>query len=292
MSFKQISINIDSKRAEILADLFMTLGAFSSSIEDQFEGTELEQAIFNEPGMDVARAWQNSTVMGLFDATTDIPNIVTQIKALSGFDFEFVVQDIDDQDWVTLTQNQFEPIAITSDFYIVPSWHQIPANAKTSIILDPGLAFGTGSHPTTNMCLKWIAKHVSSNTSCLDYGCGSGILAIACKKFASPQVVGVDIDPQAIEASNANAKNNQVEIDFVDSNLHINNSFDVVIANILSNPLRILAPILANFCKNKLILSGILDSQIDELRQIYQKFFAFVVVSDLQDGWVVLECTK
>ncbi len=291
MSFKEISINIDSKNADKLSDIFMDIGVLSVTTEDQYEGTELEQPIFNEPGMVVAELWTHSKVTVLVNATTDIDELITQAYGSLGRKFEYCVTDIDDKDWVRLTQSQFTPIEVTDNLYIVPSWHELPNKSAIGIVLDPGLAFGTGSHATTFMCLEWITKNITTKNAVLDYGCGSGILAIAAKKFGAKQVSGVDIDPQAIESSMYNAINNQVDITWYLPKQLTNMTVDIVIANILSNPLRILAPVLAKLTTNKLILSGILDSQIEELSQIYRQWFDVFVATQM-DGWVLLECTK
>lgn len=291
MAFKQLIINIDSKNADKLSDIFFDLKVLSVSIEDQYEGTDLEQPIFNEPGMIVEGLWEHSKVIVLVDDNIQIADLIQKAKEQLGQNFSYSVEQVDDQDWVRLTQNQFQPIEITKNFYIVPSWHEIPNNSTKSITLDPGLAFGTGSHPTTFMCLEWIANHVNNEYSVLDYGCGSGILAIAAKKFAAHKVYGVDIDEQAIISSKANALNNQVTINFISADKLPPQSFDIVIANILSNPLRMLAPLLARLTQSQLILSGILESQIEELSLIYGQWFT-VKAAKIMDGWVLLECTK
>ena len=292
MSFKQIIINIDSKTADILSDILFNLNALSVSIEDQYEGTDLEQPIFNEPGMVVESLWDNSRINVLLDENTNITEFISNAVAILGYEFDYQVELIDDQDWVRLTQSQFNPIQINQDFYIVPSWHEIPNKTAKSIILDPGLAFGTGSHPTTFMCLNWISTNINLKHSVLDYGCGSGILAIAAKIHGAHKVYGVDIDEQAIESSKYNAHNNNVDIIFSHAdNLTINN-FDIVIANILSNPLRILAPRLAKLCRHTLILSGILDSQSEELSNIYRQYFTTVKIVNNVDGWILLRCDK
>lgn len=291
MSFKQIIINIDSKSADILSELFFDLDVLSVSIEDQFEGTDLEQAIFDEPGMAAAGLWNHSKLVVLVNDDTNIQELVSNAENLFGQKLQHQVEIIDDQDWVRLTQSQFQPIKVTDNYYIVPTWHELPDKSAKSIILDPGLAFGTGSHPTTFMCLEWIAKNVNSKHNVLDYGCGSGILAITAKKFGAKNVYGVDIDPQAILSSKENATKNQEEIYFTIPEKLPNLEFEVVIANILSNPLRLLAPHLAKLTKAKLILSGILDTQSKELSEIYSNWFT-VIEAKLMDGWVLLECTK
>jgi ribosomal protein L11 methyltransferase len=293
MSFTQLRIKINSEQAELLSDAFFDLAALSVSIEDEHEGTPLEQPIFNEPGMDVDKLWQHSLLLVLFADSEDIAAIVAQAKSLTGIDFEYQLEQVDDQDWVRLTQSQFEPIKVTDKLYIVPSWHSLPDPGAIGVILDPGLAFGTGSHPTTFMCLEWLTNNVNSSLSILDYGCGSGILAIAAKKLGANSVTGVDIDKQAIESSLYNAEVNQVEINFYLPEQFNSGQYDVVVANILSNPLRMLAGALASYVKpgGKIILSGILDSQIEEMSEIYQQWFE-MRVSKIQDGWVCLEGSK
>lgn len=293
MSFKQIIINIDSQRAEQLSDIFFDLGALSVSIEDEHEGTELEQPIFNEPGMIVEALWEHSKVVVLFDDLADVASLVSAAEIELNAAFSYVQENVDDQDWVRLTQSQFEPIEVTPNLYIVPSWHSIPNTNATGIILDPGLAFGTGSHPTTFMCLRWIAENITPELEVLDYGCGSGILAITAKKVGAKLVDGVDIDSQAIESSLYNAEVNQVMVNFCLPNQFVAKQYDVVIANILSNPLRMLASALASYVKpsGQIILSGILDSQIEEMCEIYAQWFAMSTYT-IQEGWACLHGVK
>lgn len=290
MSFKQLKINIDSKNAEILSDIFFDLGALSVGIEDQYEGTELEQPIFNEPGMVVDKLWEHSTVTVLFGKDDDIISLHAQAEQNLGRKFDYLLEIVDDQDWVRLTQSQFEPIEVTPKLYIVPSWHTIPNPDAIGIILDPGLAFGTGSHPTTFMCLKYLAEKINPQQEVLDYGCGSGILAITAKKLGAKIVDGVDIDTQAIESSLYNAENNNVVVNFYLPNQFTTKQYDLVVANILSNPLRMLASALASYVKaqGKIILSGILDNQIEEMCEIYSQWFTMRTYTT-QDGWACLE---
>lgn len=293
MSFKQIIINIDSQRAEQLSDIFFDLGALSVSIEDEHEGTELEQPIFNEPGMIVEALWEHSKVVVLFDDLADVASLVSAAEIELDATFSYVQENVDDQDWVRLTQSQFEPIEVTPNLYIVPSWHSIPNANATEIILDPGLAFGTGSHPTTFMCLRWIAENIIPELEVLDYGCGSGILAITAKKVGAKLVDGVDIDAQAIESSLYNAEVNQVMVNFCLPNQFVAKQYDVVIANILSNPLRMLASALASYVKpcGQIILSGILESQIEEMCEIYAQWFVMSTYT-IQEGWACLHGVK
>ena len=293
MSFKQIIINIDSQRAEQLSDIFFDLGALSVSIEDEYEGTELEQPIFNEPGMIVEALWEHSKVVVLFDDLADVASLVSAAEIELNAAFSYVQENVDDQDWVRLTQSQFEAIEVTPNLYIVPSWHSIPNAEATGIILDPGLAFGTGSHPTTFMCLRWIAENITPELEVLDYGCGSGILAITAKKVGAKLVDGVDIDAQAIESSLYNAEVNQVRVNFCLPNQFLAKQYDVVIANILSNPLRMLASALASYVKpsGQIILSGILESQIEEMCEIYAQWFVMSTYT-IQEGWACLHGVK
>jgi ribosomal protein L11 methyltransferase len=289
--FTELTITVDSKSADKLSDIFFDLDVLSVYIEDADAGTPNEKPIFGEPGMIVDGLWNNSKLVVLLNHDANINQLVTLAKSQSGIDFDYTQKNIADEDWVRLTQSQFQPIQINPDFYIVPSWHEIPLNVNHSIILDPGLAFGTGSHATTFMCLEWLAEHITPQLSVLDYGCGSGILGITAKIFGAHTVYGVDIDEQAIIASLDNAKNNQVDIKFFTPDKLPDIKFDVVVANILSNPLRFLAPALAKITKSKLILSGILDSQSQELSEIYSKWFK-VAPHAIKDGWVLLECTR
>lgn len=293
MGFLQLVINIDSNSADRLSDIFMELDALSVSALDQNEGTELEQPLFNEPGHEIQALWDNSRLLILFDSNVNILQIIADAAKLLGHEFNYTIENVNDQDWVRLTQNQFDPIRINNKLYIVPSWHEPPNKAAATITLDPGLAFGTGSHPTTFMCLDWISHNIQTSTlHVLDYGCGSGILAIAAKKFGAVNVYGIDIDVQAIEASTSNAIINTVDIEFGLPTQLPNMQFEIVIANILSNPLRMLAPALAKLTQDTLVLSGILDNQSAELIKIYKQWFRQVIVARNMDGWVLLKCTK
>lgn len=293
MSFKQLKIKVDSEKADLLGDAFFAEDALSVSVEDQFEGTEFEEPIFNEPGMEVEKLWQHSLLVVLLTEDCDIDQIVSNVQKKTKLTFDYEIENIDDQDWVRLTQSQFEPIKITDKLFIVPSWHELPIANATGIILDPGLAFGTGSHPTTFMCLEWLAKNVSATDNLLDYGCGSGILAITAAKLGAKKVTGVDIDKQAIESSLYNAEVNQTQVNFFLPDKFNPATYDIVIANILSNPLRMLASALSGYvCKGgKIVLSGILDSQIEEMSSIYQEWFDMQVYK-VMDGWVCLEGIK
>ncbi|MDF7676343.1 50S ribosomal protein L11 methyltransferase [Neisseriaceae bacterium ESL0693] len=296
MHYQQIAITVMQSQADPLSDALMNHGALSTAIEDANAGTIREQPIFGEPGMPTEEVWQNSVIIALFEANADIKSILTAAAAACDLPVPpYTLETIPEQDWVRLTQSQFEPIQISSRLWITPSWHQQPAQQDIiNLQLDPGLAFGTGSHPTTRLCLQWLDTHIKGNEKILDYGCGSGILAIAAAKLGAGSVVGVDIDPQAIRASRQNAIQNQVEAQFCLPDEVAEGQFDVVIANILANPLRLLAQMLAERTRKggQIVLSGILSEQTAELSAIYQQWFD-LNEPQIIDGWVCISgCRK
>ena len=235
MSYQQTTIAVNDALAERLADALMEHGALSAAIEDAYAGTENEQAIFGEPGMPTEQIWQQSKVIALFGEDDDAAAIIAQAAAECDLsDLPYTLEILPEQDWVRLTQAQFDPIQISDRLWITPSWHNAPDADAVNLQLDPGLAFGTGSHPTTRLCLQWLDSELKGGESVLDYGCGSGILAIAALKLGAGSAAGVDIDEQAIRASNDNAAQNNVNAQF-----HLPDSlpagqFDVVVANIFS----------------------------------------------------------
>ena len=215
MSYQQITINVNDAVAERLADALMEHGALSAAIEDAYAGTENEQAIFGEPGMPTEQIWQQSKVIALFGESDDATSIIEAAAQECGLnDLKYTGEILEDQDWVRLTQAQFDPIQISDRLWITPSWHEAPDGNAVNLQLDPGLAFGTGSHPTTRLCLKWLDTQLKGGESVLDYGCGSGILAIAALKLGAGSAIGVDIDEQAIRASKDNAAQNNVDAQF------------------------------------------------------------------------------
>lgn len=289
----RIAVNQD---ADAISDALMELGAISSSIEDALAETPEEQAIFGEPGDPPPGIWQQSSVSALFAPESDLPEIIQALQEAFALPASaFSQEQIAEQDWVRTTQSQFDPIRIRDDFWIVPSWHTAPSPNGINLVLDPGLAFGTGSHPTTHLCLDWLAQQTLAHKIVLDYGCGSGILAIAAMKLGAQAAIGIDIDAQAIQASQDNARQNAVQADFrLASDASDNTSCaDLVVANILSSALNVLAPVLANACRpgGKIALSGILPGQMDALNSLYQSWF--VMQAPIQrDGWVLLTGTK
>jgi ribosomal protein L11 methyltransferase len=293
MSWISLKLAAEGDDAEVLADALMAAGALSVSIEDRDAGTDAEQAQFGEPGLDDPKAWQRNWVVALLAADANVDALVARLKIPAETERE--IELVPEQDWVRLTQSQFEPIPISERLWIVPSWHQAPNPDAIVLVLDPGLAFGTGSHPTTRLCLKWLEQALCPDkpVSVLDYGCGSGILAIAAKKLGAGYVIGTDIDAQAITASRANAESNQVEAAFYLPDTMPAGEFDVVVANILTNPLKALMPLLAGRVKTggRIALSGILTEQADELIALYNTRFAMRLWAT-EDGWVCLTGTK
>lgn len=294
MAYQQTTLAVNDRIAEPLSDALMEHGALSAAIEDAYAGTDGEQPIFGEPGMPAEQIWQQSKVIALFDEHTDITPIITAAAQDCGIPTpSHTTEIIPEQDWVRLTQAQFDPIKISDRLWITPSWHEIPDANAVNLQLDPGLAFGTGSHPTTHLCLKWLDDNLTGGESVLDYGCGSGILAIASLKLGAGSAVGVDIDPQAIRASNDNATRNNVNAQFYLPDGLPEGQFDVVVANILANPLRMLGDMLAVRTKKggRIVLSGLLEEQVEELSEIYGQWFE-LNPAQIDTGWACLSGTK
>ena len=291
----ELMLLVPEAAVDDVGDAFVALDALSVSVEDADAMTDAESALFGEPGMPPPKeGWQRSRVVALFPTETAAKEAAALLKLQDFFEGCVVqgVRAVLEQDWVRLTQSQFEPVAITPAFWIVPTWHDPPAAAQKVIRLDPGLAFGTGTHPTTRMCLRWIAQHPPTDQRVLDYGCGSGILAIGAAKFGARTIVAVDIDPSAVESTRLNAEANQARLEAGLPNL-ANGEHDLVLANILATPLRVLAPLLCAHVRRggHLVLAGILARQVDELRNAYAPWVA-LDVSDEEDGWILMTARK
>jgi ribosomal protein L11 methyltransferase len=279
-------------RVETVSDALDALDALSVSVEDADAQTDAEQALFGEPGLPPPKeGWQRSRVIALFAAEAQAREAATVLAAQDFFaDCQVLgLADVPEQDWVRLTQSQFAPVEITPEFWIVPSWHEPPARARQVIRLDPGLAFGTGTHPTTRMCLRWIASGGShGGKRVLDYGCGSGILAIGAAKFGALDIDAVDIDEAAVASTRLNAEANaaHLKVGLPDA---AKGRYDIVLANILATPLKVLAPLLCEYVApgGSLVLAGILDRQADELKLAYAPYAA-LEVSDSEDGWILM----
>jgi len=289
----------DEALVEPLTDaLIDELNALSASVEDADAQAPQEQALFGEPGLPAPRsAWNHSRVVALFARDDEAQAAAALLLARhggAGLQLE-ALRALADQDWVRLTQSQFEPVAITDTFWIVPSWHAVPPAAQRTIRLDPGLAFGTGTHPTTRMCLRWIARHASDAprwTRVLDYGCGSGVLAIAAALHGAQAIDAVDIDPAAVEAARANARANGVGLRCGAPEL-AHDTYALVLANILATPLRVLAPLLCQRVARggDLVLAGILERQAAELQQAYAPWLE-LSVDDRDDGWILMAARR
>ena len=289
----ELSLRCPQDRVEGVSDALQALDAQSVSVEDADALTDAEQALFGEPGMvPTTIGWRHSTIKALF-ADDAAARDAARILGAQDFFADCTVDGIAplaQQDWVRLTQSQFEPVAIEPDFWIVPTWHQPPAQASHVIRLDPGLAFGTGTHPTTRMCLQWIARNRGADAlgRVLDYGCGSGILAIAAAMFGATDADALDIDPAAVTSARDNAQANGVRIacGLPDQ---ASGQYQTVLANILATPLKVLAPLLCARVApgGSLVLSGILERQADELTQAYAPHAA-LQVSASQEGWILM----
>ncbi len=294
MAWLSLKIAAQDNTADLISDTLMEQGALSAIIEDANADTLDEQPIFGEPGDPPPGIWQQNLVSALFDEGVDVAKVMADLERLTKLpSLYYTTEVIQEQDWVRATQSQFDPIKITDDLWIVPTWHSAPNANAINIVLDPGLAFGTGSHPTTHLCLAWLSQTVKTDQTVLDYGCGSGILAIAAKKLGASKVVGTDIDTQAIQASLYNAEQNAVQASFYHANDYQTDQYDIVVANILSSALSVLAPALAKSCKSggEVALSGILKEQAEAVSAIYSPWF------DMQapvymDAWVLLTGRK
>lgn len=295
MAWQSVSFLTDAAHAEPMCDALLEAGALSASIEDADAGTPDEQPQFGEPGSVATPGWTHSRVVVLLEPDAAIDAILGEAATAIGLSEipAYTVEAVEEQNWVQLTQSQFDPIRVSDRLWIVPSWHESPDPAAVNLILDPGMAFGTGSHPTTRLCLEWLERNVTEGCSMLDYGCGSGILAIAAARLGGGRVAGVDIDPQAVEAARANAERNGVTALFADSAEPVAGEYDVVVANILSNPLRVLAPAICAHVRpgGRLALSGILREQVDEIIAIYAQWLP-LQVADMREDWVCLAGLK
>lgn len=299
----ELSLMCPEHRVETLSDALEALDALSVSVEDADAQTDAEQALFGEPGMPPPKeGWQRSRVLALYATESLAKDALALLRAQDFFaDCQFLaLQTVPEQDWVRLTQSQFTPVEITPEFWIVPTWHEPPAQARTIIRLDPGLAFGTGTHPTTRMCLRWIARANQPGVSgerrslgrVLDYGCGSGILAIGAAKHGAIEVEGIDIDDAAIHSTALNAQANQVSVK-AGSPDAVTGVYQTVLANILATPLKVLAPLLWSRVApgGALVLAGILERQADELKAAYSPYCE-LTISDQEDGWILMTSTS
>ena len=286
---------MDAAKVSAVSDALIEEGAFSVDVADAQVGTESETPIFGEPGQDFEAAFESNRLVALFSPEADLPAVFGRAMAAAGLPTtpDYKITEVAEQDWVRLTQSQFDPIRVSARLWIVPSWHASPDPAAINIILDPGLAFGTGSHPTTRLCLEWLDRHMSPDCCVIDYGCGSGILAIAAAKLGAASVLGIDIDAQAVLSSRYNAERNSVIAKFSNVDEAPPEPAEVVLANILSNPLKVLAPLLAGLTVpgGTLVLSGILLPQAADVAEAYRPWFDIEPPAMLE-GWVRLSGTR
>jgi ribosomal protein L11 methyltransferase len=290
MSWRRVLFVVSAAEAERVSDALMDAGALSVDATDAAAGTADEQPIFGEPGS-AATPWPETRLAALFP--DDAPAEMLAREACDSVGLAppaMTVESVDDADWVRLTQSQFAPIRISDRLWIVPTWCEPPEPGAIVLRLDPGLAFGTGSHPTTRLCLGWLDRHLTTGATVIDYGCGSGILAVAAALLGADRVVGIDIDPQAVTASRDNAVANGVTAEFHDARPMALPPADIVVANILANPLRVLAPLLTGLVKpgGHIVLSGILEGQADAVMEAYSPAIAFEAPAR-EDGWICLQ---
>jgi len=291
MAWLSVAVDVKEDQAELLADALLERGALSVDVSDALAGTAQEQAIFDEPGEPSRAHWSRNRVTALFGSDIDYVGLLRAACEEAGVAEmpPIVAELVPERDWVRLTQQQFTPIAISKRLWIVPSWCEAPVPSAINLRLDPGLAFGTGSHATTWQCLQWLDQNLKADATVLDYGCGSGVLAIAAKRLGAVRVVGVDIDPNALRVSRDNAELNHVSAQFLAPEELVDESFDVVLANILANPLRVLAPVLATRTRlgGSIVLAGILEAQAEAVKASYATWFELAEY-EVREGWICL----
>lgn len=291
MAWLAVTLNVTPANADTLVDALLEAGALSVDIADAYAGTPRECPHFNEPGEPASPRWELARIAALFDEHADVAAAVPAALEAAGYDpaHSFEVARVADQDWVRTVQADFQPVHVSPRLWVVPTWHTPPDANAINLIIDPGLAFGTGTHPTTRLCLGWLDAHVRGSETVLDYGCGSGILAIAAMKLGAAAATGIDIDPVAVLAARDNAMQNQTAVQVAGADHAVGAQYDVVIANILANPLRLLAPVLTRATSDggHLVLSGILENQAGEVIDCYDQWFD-MNLDRREDGWVLL----
>ncbi len=293
MAWQSLVIEVPGAVAECLSDALLEAGALSASVEDANMGTAAEEPRYAEPTFDQrADPWPHSRINAMFEMDVDVKRALAQAAdaCMLSTSVNARIEILDDKDWVRHTQSQFEPIQITKRIWIVPSWHANPDPTAINIVLDPGLAFGSGSHPTTQLCAAWLEQRMTPGASLIDYGCGSGILAIIASRLGAGHLCGVDIDPVAVTTAQENAQANGVTGLFIDGTTRIDHQADLVVANILANPLKILAPVLAQLTRSggQLVLAGLLVEQIESVSACYAPYFQMSTF-DTQGDWAALE---
>jgi len=292
VAWRALIVEVDAAVADALGDALLAHGAAAATVEDALAGSPDERPVFDEPGAGAAAAWRRARLRALVAADADPTRILAAAARDAGLPAppRCAVEEVGDTDWVRASQDQFAPLRISARLWVVPSWHAAPDPAALNLRLDPGLAFGTGSHPTTRLCLRWLEDRVRPGATVLDYGCGSGILAIAALLLGARAATGVDVDPAALAAARANAARNAVPARFVETDFPLPADADLVVANILANPLIVLAPALAAHCRpgGRIALAGILAPQAEAVVAAYAEWCALAPFGE-EEGWVCLE---
>jgi len=293
--WRSLIVEVEAAAADAFSDALLAHGALAVSMEDALAGTPGERSVFDEPGAAGSERWKRVRVRALLAPATDANALRDAAAERAGLAErpECALEPVAEYDWVRRSQSEFGPIRISERLWVVPSWHEPPNPNAINIRLDPGLGFGTGSHASTRLCLRWLERRVFPDALVLDYGCGSGILAIAALKLGAGKVVGVDVDADAIAAARENGARNGVAARWVNADTPLEFRADLIVANILANPLQVLAPLLAAHCRSggRIALAGILEPQADEVAAIYQPWFA-VSQFDAEEGWVALEGSR
>jgi ribosomal protein L11 methyltransferase len=295
MTLRAAVIEVEAAEADALSDALLAQGALATTIEDPLAGTPAELPVYDYSGFEAVVGWKRARIRALLSPEDDAAGLIGAAARAARLPASpcFALDTVPDEDWVGRIQAQFAPLRISDRLWIVPSWCRTPVPPEVSIALDPGLAFGTGSHPTTKACLQWLERHVFAGAYVLDYGCGSGILAIAAMKLGAGSAVGVDVDAGALEVARSNAAANAVHVGFVGANEPLGVRADLVVANILAGPLKMLAPLLAARCvsSGRIALAGILERQADEIIAAYRPWFDLAPFA-VEDGWVTLEAMR
>jgi ribosomal protein L11 methyltransferase len=294
MAWLSVSFEVAAAGVEAMADALLEAGAVSVDVTDAGAGSAAEQAIYAEAGADAVRPWRRSRVSALFESGADIAALLAAACARAGISLpNYEVHQVAERDWVQATRDQFVPLRISPRLWIVPSWHAPPDPHAVNIRLDPGIAFGSGSHPSTRLCLLWLERVIRGGETVLDYGCGSGVLAVAAMKLGAASAVGVDIDEQALLAARRNAMHNQVQATFHGAAEVVRQPARIVVANILAHPLVVLAPLFARLTvpRGRLALAGLLAQQTDEVRGAYEPWFDFDAPEE-EEGWALLSGTR
>jgi ribosomal protein L11 methyltransferase len=290
VAWVSVSFQVAAADVEAIADALLEAGVVSVDVADAGAGSAAEQAIYAEAGAEAVHPWRRSQVSALLDDKADTAALLAGACARAGLAVPpCTVRPVAERDWVQATRDQFVPICISPRLWIVPSWHAAPDPLAVNVVLDPGLAFGSGSHPTTRLCLLWLERVIRGGEAVLDYGCGSGVLAVAAMKLGAASAVGVDIDEQALLAARRNAMHNQVQAIFHSAAEAVGRPVPIVVANILAHPLVVLAPLLARLTapRGRLALAGLLTQQADEVRGAYAPWFDFGAPEE-EEGWALL----